>query len=225
MRYETPIFLGVVTLVVASSGTVLLAPPANCQQHVSIQSPPAQAQPAVLTTQSQTAAAPAAPSTVTPAQSVASITPPQAAATQMKSAESTPAQKALDPLTAAMAALPASLSTLARREFETAFRKLPSFCQDWQSKLHEREINNLANLAWQQKNAYETATYVGYGKVDGCLCKESAEGVPIGKVTYDEYQYYLVGKTLNEAKVAKPKLTGTTRTLEIFSWDKEQWFY
>jgi hypothetical protein len=143
----------------------------------------------------------------------------------MKSAESTPGQKARDPLMAAMAALPASLPTLARHEFETAFRRLPSFCQDWQSKLHERELNNLAHLTWQEKSGYETATYVGYGKVDGCLCKESAEGVPIGKVTYDEYQYYLVGKTLNEAKGAKPKLTGTTHTLEIFSWDKEQWFY
>ena len=160
-----------------------------------------------------------------PGQSVASITPPQATALQMKSAESTPGQKAPDPLMAAMAALPASLPTLARHEFETAFRRLPSFCQDWQSKLHEREINNLAHLTWQEKNGYETATYVGYGKVDGCLCKESAEGVPIGKVTYDEYQYYLTGKTLNDAKVAKPKLTGTTHTLEIFSWDKEQWFY
>ena len=124
-----------------------------------------------------------------------------------------------------MAALPASLSTLARHEFESAFRKLPSFCHDWQSKLHEREINNLANLTWQERNGYQTAIYIGYGKVDGCLCKESAQGVPIGKVTYDEYQYYLVGKTLNEAKTAKPKLTGTTHTLEIFAWDKEQWYY
>jgi hypothetical protein len=156
---------------------------------------------------------------------VASITPPQAAAAQMKSAESTPGQKAPDPLMAAMAALPGSLPTLARHEFEAAFKHLPSFCQDWDSKLHERELNNLAHLTWQEKNGYKTATYVGYGKVNGCQCKESAEGVPIGKVTYDEYQYYLVGKTLDEAKTAKPKVTGTTRTLEIFSWDKEQWFY
>jgi hypothetical protein len=218
MRRDTPICLGVVAVVAAVFGTVLLVPPANCQQHVSIQSLPAQAQPAALTAQSQIGA--------TPTQSVASIAPPQAAASiQTKSAESTPAQKAPDPIVAAMAALPASLSTLARHEFETAFRKLPSFCQDWQNRLHEREISNLANLRWQEKNGYETATYVGYGKVDGCQCKESAEGVPIGKVTYDEYQYYLVGKTLNEAKAAKPKLTGTTHTLEIFSWDKEQWFY
>ena len=124
-----------------------------------------------------------------------------------------------------MAAFPASLTTLARHEFETAFRKLPSFCHDWQTKLHEREINNLANLAWEERSGYQTATYVGYGKVDGCLCKESAQGVPIGKVTYDEYQYYLVGKTLNDAKAATPKLTGTTHTMEIFSWDKEQWYY
>jgi hypothetical protein len=219
MRRETP-FVGVLTVAAAFLGTVLVAPSARSQQQPPIQSPVAQAQPVVpvaLTTHSQAA--------VTPGQSVVSITPPQAAATQMKSAESTPAQKAPDSIVGPMAALPASLSTLARNEFATAFRKLPSFCQDWQTKLHEREINNLAHLTWQEKNGYATATYVGYGKVDGCLCKESAEGVPIGKVTYDEYQYYLVGKTLNEAKAAKPKLTGTTHTLEIFSWYKEQWFY
>jgi hypothetical protein len=218
MRHETPSFFGV-AVATAFLGTVLLAPPGHSQQQAPIQSP-AQAQPVVpvaLTTHSQAA--------VTPGQSVASVAPPLTAATQMKSAESTPAQNARDPIAAAMAALPASLPTLAKHEFETAFRRLPSFCQDWQSKLHEREVNNLAHLTWQEKSGYETATYVGYGKVDGCLCKESVEGVPIGKVTYDEYQYYLVGKTLNEAKTAKPKLTGTTHTLEIFSWDKEQWFY
>jgi hypothetical protein len=217
MRYETPIFPGVVTVVAVFFGTVLLVPPANCQQQVPIQSPAAQSQP-VAAAQSPTGA----PLT----QSVASLSPPQTTlSTLTQSGGSKPAPKSSDPLTAAMAALPASLSTLARHEFETAFRQLPSFCQDWQSKLHEREVNNLAHLTWQEKNGYETATYVGYGKVDGCLCKESAEGIPIGKVTYDEYQYYLTGKTLNDAKAAKPKLTATTRTLEIFSWDKEQWFY
>jgi hypothetical protein len=218
MRYETPILIGVVTVVAVFFGTVLLVPPANCQQRVSIQSLPAQAQPVALTAQS--------PTGVPPTQSVAALSSTHATVSiQTKPAESKPALKNSDPLTAAMAALPASLSTLARREFETAFRRLPSFCQNWQSKLHEREIRNLANLTWQEKSGYQTAIYVGYGKVDGCLCKESAVGVPIGKVTYDEYQYYLVGKTLNEAKAAKPKLTGTTHTLEIFSWDKEQWFY
>jgi hypothetical protein len=218
MRYETPIFPGVVTVVAVFFGTVLLVPPANCQQQVPIQSPAAHTQPVALTAQSQTG--------VPPTQSVAALSPPQSTVSrQTQSGESKPALKNSDPLMAAMAALPASLSTFARHEFETAFRKLPTFCQNWQSKLHEREVNNLANLAWQEKNGYKTATYVGYGKVDGCLCKESGEGVPIGKVTYDEYQYYLVGKTLDEAKTAKPKLTGTTHTLEIFSWDKEQWFY
>jgi hypothetical protein len=218
MRYETPIFLGVVIVAAAFLDMLLFVPPAHCQQQVPIQSPAAHTQPVALATQSQTG--------VPARQSVASLSPPQTTvAIQTKPGESKPALKNSDPLTAAMAAFPASLTTLARHEFETAFRRLPSFCRDWQSKLHEREISNLANLTWEEKSGWETATYVGYGKVDGCLCKESAEGVPIGKVTYDEYQYYLVGKTLNEAKTAKPKLTGTTHTLEIFAWDKEQWYY
>jgi hypothetical protein len=37
--------------------------------------------------------------------------------------------------------------------------------------------------------------------------------------------YYLVGKTIEEAKRAKPKLLRLTNTLEIFSWDKNRWFY
>ncbi len=137
MRYETPIFLGVVTVAAAFLDMLLFVPPAHCQQQVPIQSPAAHTQPVALATQSQTG--------VPARQSVASLSPPQATvAIQTKPGESRPALKNSDPLTAAMAAFPASLTTLARHEFETAFRKLPSFCHDWQTKLHEREINNLA---------------------------------------------------------------------------------
>ncbi len=171
MRYETPIFLGVVTVAAAFLDMLLFVPPAHCQQQVPIQSPAAHTQPVALATQSQTG--------VPARQSVASLSPPQATvAIQTKPGESRPALKNSDPLTAAMAAFPASLTTLARHEFETAFRKLPSFCHDWQTKLHEREINNLANLTWQEKSGYETAIYIGYGKVDGCLCKESSSERP-----------------------------------------------
>lgn len=112
-----------------------------------------------------------------------------------------------------------------RRVFERASSEFPAFCRDWERKLRDREVNNLANLSWEARSGYETATYVGYGPIEQCQCHESRQGIPIGEVSYEEIQYYLVGKTLDEAKHAKPKQIGETRTLEIFSWERNKWFY
>jgi len=112
-----------------------------------------------------------------------------------------------------------------RRLYAQAAAAFPHFCQDWQRMLRDREQNNLSSLNWQEKSGYETASYVGYGPIKTCECKESAEGIPLGKVTYDEQNYYIVGKTVDEAKHTPPKVVGITHTLEIFSWDKNKWFY
>ena len=112
-----------------------------------------------------------------------------------------------------------------RRLYAQAAAAFPHFCQDWQRMLRDRETNNLSSLNWQEKSGYETASYVGYGPIKTCECKESAEGIPLGKVTYDEQNYYIAGKTMDEAKHTPPKLVGITHTLEIFSWDKNKWFY
>jgi hypothetical protein len=112
-----------------------------------------------------------------------------------------------------------------RRLYAQAAAAFPHFCQDWQRMLRDREQNNLSSLNWQEKSGYETASYVGYGPIKTCECKESAEGIPLGKVTYDEQNYYLAGKTMDEAKHTPPKVVGITHTLEIFSWDKNKWFY
>ena len=61
--------------------------------------------------------------------------------------------------------------------------------------------------------------------VESCQTKESVEGIPIGKITYDELSYYLAGKTVEEARRSSPKLVHQVHTLEIFSWDKNKWFY
>jgi len=111
-----------------------------------------------------------------------------------------------------------------RRKWKEAQAALPGFCQDWDRMLHDREVNNLSHLEWHQQQGYQTATYTGYGKVQACQAKESDEGVPICKVTYQEMNYYLAGKSIDEAK-SHPKLLGTTNTLEIFSWEKDRWFY
>jgi hypothetical protein len=111
-----------------------------------------------------------------------------------------------------------------KEKWEEATAALPGFCEDWDRMLHDREINNLSHLQWQEKQGYETATYTGYGKVQDCQAKESDEGVPIGKVTYQEVSYYLSGKSIDDAK-AHPQVVGKTSTLEIFSWEKDRWFY
>lgn len=118
----------------------------------------------------------------------------------------------------------AHLTQAQRKKWEQARAALPGFCQDWDRMLHDREVNNLSHLEWHQQQGYQTATYTGYGKVQACKQKESDEGVPIGKVTYQEMNYYLAGKSIDEAR-SHPQLVGKTNTLEIFSFEKDRWFY
>ncbi len=111
------------------------------------------------------------------------------------------------------------------REFQKASAEFPEFCQEWEQKLSERTRNNLAHLAFQLKDGWETATYTGYGKVESCEAHESKDGFAIGKLTYEEFIYYLTGKTEDEARHAQPKTVSDTRTTEIFRWDHNKWFY
>jgi len=111
------------------------------------------------------------------------------------------------------------------REFKKASALFPDFCKDWERKLHDRQVNNVNHIAWQQKDGWETGTYTGYSAVQKCECHQSTDGYSIGKVTYDEFQYYVMGKTADEAKHATPKVTDSTATTELFRWDKNKWFY
>ncbi len=111
------------------------------------------------------------------------------------------------------------------QEFAKASALFPSFCQDWARKLHDREVNNQNHIAWQEKNGWETGTYTGYGPIQKCECHQSSDGYSIGKVTYDEFQYYVTGHTPDEAKHAAPRVTDSTATTELFRWDKNAWFY
>ncbi len=111
------------------------------------------------------------------------------------------------------------------REFKKAAALFPDFCKDWERKLHDREVNNQGHITWTMKDGWQTGTYTGYSPVQKCECHQSSDGYSIGKVTYDEFKYYIVGKTPDEAKHAKPKVTDDTATTELFRWDKEKWFY
>jgi hypothetical protein len=128
-------------------------------------------------------------------------------------------------VTAQVSAILSKLPVVQRLKFQRASAAFPTFCQGWERKLHDREVDNLAHVSWQARGGFETATYVGYGRVESCETKESSVGVPIGNLTYEEYRYYLAGKTVGEARRAQPKLIGASSTLEIFSWDKNRWFY
>jgi hypothetical protein len=128
-------------------------------------------------------------------------------------------------ITAEVKALLSHLSMVQQRKFERASSDFPAFCQSWERRLHDREVDNISHINWQKRDGYETATYVAYSQVEDCETKETSRGVPIGKLSYEEYNYYLVGKTVDQAKHAAPKLLGRTNTLEIFSWEKNRWFY
>jgi hypothetical protein len=118
-----------------------------------------------------------------------------------------------------------SLSPAQRRTYLRASSAFSDFCHEWERLLHEREVNNLEHLNWRHDGGLETASYTGYGKVESCECKESKEGLPIGTIRYEEINYAIVGKTIEEARHAPPKPKHEIKTLEIFSWDKGKWFY
>lgn len=107
--------------------------------------------------------------------------------------------------------------------FDHASELFPAFCKDWERKLHDRELNNLENLSWKDQDGWKTGTYTGYSPIKTCDCKRSTGGVPIGELTYQETEYYLTGKTVEEARHAQPKPVGVTNTTEIFRWDKTRW--
>jgi hypothetical protein len=114
---------------------------------------------------------------------------------------------------------------LREHEYKKAASAFPAFCKHWQSLLHERETYNLSQIKWLPKDGYQTATYTGYGNIQSCTCEQSPGGFAIGKLTYDEFEYYIAGKTIDEARRAKPRPVVITVTTELFRWDHGKWFY
>ncbi|MGH7923209.1 MAG: hypothetical protein ACREQH_01305, partial [Candidatus Binatus sp.] len=110
-------------------------------------------------------------------------------------------------------------------EFKKASALFPGFCKHWEQDLHDREVNNLSKLTFSLKDGFETATYTAYGKIAGCESHQSKDGYSIGKITYEEFVYYLAGKTQDEARHAAPKTVSDLHTTEIFRWDNGKWFY
>jgi hypothetical protein len=111
------------------------------------------------------------------------------------------------------------------REFRMASATFPEFCKHWEKNLRDREVNNLTKLNFSEKDGFETATYTGYGKIVGCESHQSRDGYAIGKLSYEEFVYYVVGKTKEEARSATPKAISDLHTTEIFRWENNKWFY
>jgi hypothetical protein len=126
------------------------------------------------------------------------------------------------PLRAAMKGL-----SQAQDAFKRAAKAFPAFCKDWGAKLRKRERDNLTHITWKTKNGAEVGTYTGYGSVKTCECKQSSKGIPVGKLSYQEFEYELDGKTVEEAKHAPPKTDSVTDTTELIGYDKKKkkWFY
>ena len=45
------------------------------------------------------------------------------------------------------------------------------------------------------------------------------------QLSYEEFIYYVVGKTKEQARIALPKTISDTHTTEIFRWENNKWFY
>jgi hypothetical protein len=110
-------------------------------------------------------------------------------------------------------------------EFRKASALFPDFCKHWEQDLRDREANNILNLKFNEKDGYETATYTAYGKIAACESHQSKDGYSIGKITYEEFEYYIAGRSQDEARRAVPKTVSDTHTTEIFRWDEGKWFY
>ena len=110
-------------------------------------------------------------------------------------------------------------------EFKKASEQFQDFCQHWEQNLRERERDNLSKLTFTLKDGFQTATYTGYGEVKTCEAHQSKEGFSIGKITYQEFTYYLAGKTPEEALHGEKKPISDTHTTEIFRWENNKWFY
>jgi hypothetical protein len=107
--------------------------------------------------------------------------------------------------------------------FDRASESFPAFCKDWERRLHDRELNNQESMSWKDQDGFKTGTYLAYSPIKTCNCKRSTGGVPIGELTYQETEYYLAGRTVEEARHAQPKQVGVTNTTEIFRWDRTKW--
>lgn len=119
------------------------------------------------------------------------------------------------------------IKPLREKLFQRAETSFTGFCRDWQEKLRARERNNIAHIAWKPLGDQEAGTYVGYGNVRSCTCKQSSKGIPIGKLSYQEFQYELDGRTPDDAIHAGPKSLSTVNTTEIFRFDDKlgKWVY
>jgi hypothetical protein len=217
----------------AAVATVPAAPDAKAADAVSAATVPAPGIPRVTspTTLSLAVAAPTSPSPVAPAKLAQASLPATAVAASTSPAtvdvaSTSPVLKGLNGNGmegAAQTLNPAMMRAL--KEFQVASASFPDFCRDWARKLSVREHDNLGNIKWAVHDGVETGSYVGYGSIDSCTCKQASNGVAVGILTYKEFDYTLTGKSVEEAKHTTPHATTVVPTREIFAYEKGKWFW
>lgn len=115
----------------------------------------------------------------------------------------------------------AGLSALA----EGARDSFPRFCEEWMSKLAERERRNASAIRWTEENGTIRGTYLGYSSQHSCTYKEGSDATPLGKITYLEVRYEKRGSSREEAERNPPQPIETTEVTEIFRYANGRWVY
>lgn len=108
---------------------------------------------------------------------------------------------------------------------DRAKESFPRFCEEWMTKLAEREQRNLANVDWVEKEGVVYGTYIGYSNQHSCVFKEGSDATPLGKITYLEVRYEKQGPTREEAQRNPPRPIETTEVTEIFRYANGTWAY
>jgi len=104
-------------------------------------------------------------------------------------------------------------------------RGFRAFCDEWMSKLAERERFNSANITWEKRENLVVGEYVGYSREKTCEAREETGKDPIGKITYRELRYRQQGATPAEAMRTVGTIVDEMEVTEIFRFGKGRWQY
>ena len=120
-------------------------------------------------------------------------------------------------------AAPAAKITETPEELQTKFK---TFCDDWMSKLRERERNNIAHIEWKPGERGVVGEYVGYDTTNITIPElTNPDKQPIGRVVYMELKLRLVGTSDVDALAQKPEIVERTEVTELFRYERGNWVY
>ena len=110
-------------------------------------------------------------------------------------------------------------------EFRKASALFPDFCKHWEQdctsakSITSRNCNSFRRKATKPRPIPAMARSPAASRISRKMVYS------IGKISYEEFEYYIAGKSEDEARHAQPKTVSDTHTTEIFRWDNGKWFY